>query len=150
LAFGTTTDSFPVGFVFNSPAALNNLDASALQENIQDATGGTIQFFKNPTAIFDAANPNNGVLRNPRHGEIGNRNVLRGPGFYNLDTAVVKNFNLRPDGATRLVFRWEMYNAFNHNAFALPATNISLPTFGQITQTATTPREMQFALRLQF
>jgi hypothetical protein len=150
LAFGTTTGSFPVGFVFNSPASVNNANAGALKQNIKDATGGTIQFFNDPTAVFDTDNPTNGVLRYPRHGEIGTRNNLRGPGFYNLDTAVVKNFNLRPDGATRLVFRWEMYNAFNHNAFALPATNISLPTFGQITQSSTTPREMQFALRLQF
>ena len=150
LAFGTTTGSFPVGFVFNSPAVFNNANAGALKQNINDATGGTIQFFKDPTAVFDTDNPTKGVLRYPQHGEIGSRNTLRGPGFYNLDTAVVKNFNLRPDGATRLVFRWEMFNAFNHNAFALPATNISLPTFGNITQTATAPREMQFALRLQF
>jgi len=148
LAFGTTTGAFPVGFNFNSPAALNG-NASALRESIHD-TGSTIQFFGDPLAVFDATKPLSGAVRYPQHGEIGNRNILRGPGFWNTDLAVLKNFKLWSE-SKRLQFRWEMYNAFNHNAFSLPSTlSIASSALGLITTSATTPREMQFALRFEF
>ncbi len=144
LPFGTTTGSFPVGFVFNSPAAFNNGDANALSQQINDS-GSTIQFFGDPAKALAA-------LRYPKHGEIGNRNTLRGSGFWSVDTAVLKNFKLPWSETTRIQFRWESYNAFNHNSFGLPNANIASPTFGQITTTAVTnlAREMQFALRFEF
>jgi hypothetical protein len=144
LPFSTTTGSFPVGFVFNSPAAFNG-NSNALKERI-NASGASVQFFGDSAAALAA-------LRYPRHGEIGNRNVLRGAGFWNVDGGVFKNFYLRPDEKMKLQFRWEMYNAFNHNSFGLPTGNalsIASPTFGQITASASAAREMQFALRLQF
>ena len=36
---------------------------------------------------------------------------------------------------------------FNHNAFSTPNSNILSTSFGLITSSATTPREMQFAIR---
>jgi hypothetical protein len=145
LAFGTTTGSFPLGFVFNSPAAFNNGDANALSQQIQDS-GTTIQFFADPAKALAA-------LRFPRHGEIGNRNILRGPSFWNVDTAVLKNFKLPWSETSKIQFRWESYNAFNHHSFGLPTgngLNIASPQFGQITTSASTAREMQFALRFEF
>ena len=142
LPFSTTTGSFPVGFVFNSPAALAGNNASALRQRIRDS-GSTIQFFKDPAAALAA-------LRFPQHGEIGNRNTFLSSGFWNIDTAVVKRFSLGPEERVKLVFRWEMYNAFNHHSFGLPNANITSPAFGQITTSASAAREMQFALRLQF
>ena len=150
LPFGTTTTAFPVGFNFNSPAAYNNGNVGALQGNIHDATNGTIQFFDNPQAVFNSANPTAGALRFPRHGEIGNRNILRGPGFWNLDTALLKNFKMPWSESQILQIRWESFNAFNHNSFGLPAIGITGTTFGQITTSASAPREMQFAIRYSF
>src|SRR5262249_48686851 len=94
LPFSTTTGAFPVGFVFNSPAVLNNANASVLRQRIKDADGGTIQFFADPKAVFDPNNPTSGALRYANHGEIGNRNTLLGSGFWNLDTAVQKSFRM--------------------------------------------------------
>jgi hypothetical protein len=149
LPFSTTTGTFPVGFNFNSPAAFNSNNAAALQERIHDS-GSTIQFFDNPTAVFDPANPTSGVLRFPSHGEIGSRNVLRGPSYWNLDTAVMKNFKMPWSESHSLQIRWEAFNAFNHHSFGLPAVNIVGNNFGQITTSASTPREMQFAFRYSF
>jgi hypothetical protein len=149
LPFSTTTGTFPVGFNFNSPAPFNSTNAAALQGRIHDS-GSTIQFFDNPTAVFDPANPTAGVLRFPRHGEIGSRNILRGPGFWNLDTAVMKNFKMPWSENHSLQIRWESFNAFNHHSFGLPAVNIVGNNFGQITTSASTPREMQFAFRYSF
>jgi hypothetical protein len=144
-AFGSTTGSFPVGFNFNSPGVLTG-PISALKGDIHSVGSGstsTIQFFKDPTAAL-------GALRNPTHGEIGNRNILRGPGFWNVDLAVLKNFRMPWSETHRLQFRWESFNAFNHVNFNEPGANINAGTFGNITGERSTPREMQFALRYDF
>ena len=150
LPFSTTTTAFPVGFNFNSPAAFNNGNVGALIGNIHDATNGQIQFFDDPAAVFNPARPDQGAIRFPRHGEIGNRNVFRGPGFWNLDTAVLKNFQMPWSESQRLQIRWESFNAFNHNSFGLPAVGITGTTFGSITTSSSTPREMQFAVRYEW
>ena len=51
---------------------------------------------------------------------IGNasKDSLRGPGINNWDISIFKNFPLSQDGARRLQFRCEMYNALNHNQFS--------------------------------
>jgi hypothetical protein len=142
LPFGTTTGSFPVGFVFDSPAAFNNGAASALRERIHDS-GSTIQFFGDSATALAA-------LRYPRHGEIGNRNVLRSSGFWNLDTALIKDIKMPWSERQELRIIWQAFNAFNHHSFGLPNANIASPSFGQITGSVSAPREMQFALRYQF
>ncbi len=141
LAFSTASGAAPVVFGVGSPAVFSG-DGNALQESINDRASA-VQFFADPDAARAA-------LRFPRHGEIGTRNNLRGPGFWNVDLNVLKNFRLPWSETHNLQFRWEMYNAFNHNSFALPNVNITQATFGQITGSVSTPREMQFALRYEF
>ncbi len=146
LPFSTATGAFPISLALDSPAAFNNGNANALRQQIHDSgsgAGSTIQFFGDPETALDA-------LRYPRHGEIGNRNVLRSPRFWNLDTAVLKTFMMPWSETHKLVFRWESYNAFNHHVFGLPNADISLPEFGQITGSVSVPRVMQFALRFEF
>lgn len=148
LPFSATTGSYPVSFALGStgnagaPPVLIG-DANALQGQINDAAGGTINFFADPTAA-------SAVFRNPRNGETGNRNVLRGPGFHNLDLALLKNFRLPWSESQRLQIRAEAFNAFNHNSFGLPNVNINGSTFGQITTSSSTPRELQFGIRWDF
>jgi Carboxypeptidase regulatory-like domain len=150
LPFGTTTTAFPVGFNFNSPAAFNSSNAAALRPSIHNASNGTIQFFADPTVVFNPSSPTAGVLRFPHHGEIGSRNILRGPGFWNLDTALIKTWQMPWSEHQNLQLHWQAFNLFNHNAFGLPAVGITGTTFGTITTSASTPREMQFALRYNF
>jgi hypothetical protein len=141
----------PISFLNNnSPAVFNNGNASALLQRTHDADGGTIQFFDDPKVVFDAQNPTSGVLRNPRNGEFGSRNALLGSGFWNLDTSLMKSFKMPWSERHELRVIWQTFNAFNHNSFGLPNANISSPAFGQITTSASTPRDMQFALRYQF
>lgn len=141
LAFGSTTGSFPVGFVFNSPAVTNG-NTSAFAGSPHDV-GSTIQFFKDPVAAQAA-------MVNPRHGQIGNRNALRGPKLWIADMALLKNFKLPWKENLRLQIRAEAFNVFNHNNFGLPNANINGTTFGQITTTSTAAREFQFGIRLDF
>jgi hypothetical protein len=150
LPFHLTTNSFPVTFPFDSPATATGVNPGALEFRLNETAAGQIQFFANPSQVFNPNNPLAGAVRNPRHGEIGNRNVLRGPTFWNLDTAVLKNFKMPWSENHRLQIRWESFNAFNHHSFGLPATNINATTFGVITTSASAAREMQFAIRYDF
>src|SRR5262249_106690 len=63
-------------------------------------------------------------------GNLG-RNILRGPDQRNFDLALIKRTRLGEKAS--LIFRWEVFNVFNHPNFANPASDVSSPnTFGRI------------------
>ena len=95
----------------------------------------------------------------PTAGTFGNagRSSFRGPGLVNVDTSLFKRIPIR-EGMT-LQFRAEAFNVFNHANFAFPnqvvfqgnPANYSYSeSAGEITNTATTSRQIQFALKLLF
>ena len=90
---------------------------------------------------------NTGAFTQPALGQFGNstRNMLRAPTINNLDFALFKNFNL-PRGS-RLQFRFESFNAFNHPNFTGVSTNITDPAFGRLTS-ARPGRINQLGLKL--
>jgi hypothetical protein len=84
------------------------------------------------------------------YGNFG-RNVLYGPGFYNVDFSLFKNFRFTE--RWNLQFRSEFFNLFNTPALSNPNTTFTGTTgsnFGTITSTKHDNREIQFALKLQF
>jgi hypothetical protein len=105
-------------------------------------------------------------------GEFGTapRNLFSGPGTWQIDLGTDKTFTLTEH--TRLEFRSEFFNIFNHPQLGQPqlscnltaANQVGCPAngFGSIITTANTevspvtpvgsgtPREIQFALRLEF
>src|SRR5579875_2132796 len=88
----------------------------------------------------------------PAPGELGNasRTPVSGPDFVNTDFSVIKHFPL-PREATRLDFRAEFFNLFNHPQFGLPSSDFNSPaTFGVVNSTVNNPRVIQFALKLLF
>jgi len=80
----------------------------------------------------------------------GEQSQVTGPSFYNLDFSVFKNF--RTTENTHLQFRAEFFNLTNTPSFSNPShTNFSdTQNFGMITSTASTPREIQLALKFYF
>jgi hypothetical protein len=76
--------------------------------------------------------------------------LISGPGQFNFDLAVIKDTKLWEGGT--LQFRVESFNIFNHPQFDPPfGVDANTPsTFGEITSTSTTPRVMQFGLKLLF
>ena len=96
----------------------------------------------------------------PAPGTFGNlqRDFLAGPGIVNLDYSVIKETVIKEQ--TRLQFRAEFFNLLNHANFALPIASafvqtpngggVPNPTFGKITATTTSSRQIQFALKLLF
>ncbi|MDQ1474565.1 MAG: hypothetical protein QOJ99_6045, partial [Bryobacterales bacterium] len=100
---------------------------------------GTLQRWFDPT-VFGTPAPFT-------YGNAG-RNTLFGPGRWNWDMSLFKNFVIREQ--TRLEFRAEAFNVFNHPQFGLPNQNIGNAQAGMITSTVGNPRQLQMALRLQF
>ncbi|MBZ5577977.1 MAG: TonB-dependent receptor [Acidobacteriia bacterium] len=96
----------------------------------------------------------------PAPGTFGNlqRDFLAGPGIVNLDYSVIKETTIKEQ--TRLQFRAEFFNLLNHANFALPIAGAFTatpngggnpnPTFGKITATTTSSRQIQLALKLLF
>lgn len=78
------------------------------------------------------------------------RNILRGPRLRHLDLSVTRTFNL--SDRWHLQFRAEGYNITNTPSFAWPNFQLGAPGFGSVTsiQPQTTPRQVQFALKLLF
>jgi len=75
------------------------------------------------------------------------RNILIGPGTFNIDFSAHKVFSLGE--RLKLQFRAEFFNFLNHAQFNNPDTTWSDSTFGQITS-ARDPRIIQGALKLTF
>ena len=104
----------------------------------------------------------------PAPGENGmGRNLFRGPGYWNFDLSVQKNFVLTE--RFRLQFRAETFNTFNHASFQNPSSassgsnQITSARFGEtcceavapnttsnIIQTGESGRVVQFGLKLRF
>ena len=76
------------------------------------------------------------------------RNMLRGPDEINLDSSAEKKFAITE--TTNLLFRFEMFNMFNHPQFQIPASVIAQGGVGAITATSNTARQLQLTLRLSF
>ncbi len=65
------------------------------------------------------------------------RNQFRGPGFFDSDLSVNKNFKLTERVALGLGAN--LYNVFNHPNFASPVDTFSAGSFGQVLQTTAPP-----------
>jgi len=118
--------------------------------------GKTVAGWINPAAFANPA------------GEFGTapRNLLRGPGNWQVDLGAGKKFPMWE--RWQLQFRAEFYNVFNHPQLGQPQSTFNSANttgFGSIINTVNlntaivspitpvgsgTPREMQFALRLEF
>jgi hypothetical protein len=93
------------------------------------------------------------------YGDVG-RNAIRGPGSFNFDLALVRQFRISERFSLQV--RAEAFNVLNHTnfvgaispagliaAFTTMSTNAASSTFGQ-PQAAFDPRILQFALKLYF
>ncbi len=68
-----------------------------------------------------------------RFGNTG-RNILRGPGFFNLDASIFRNFSITE--RVKLQIRAEMFGVTNTPHYGLPGTDVTNPAqFGVITST---------------
>ena len=111
----------------------------------RDAAGNP-NMFSDPGAALAA-------FRSPYPGEGGQRNELRGPGYFGIDAGLDKDWKIK-EGQT-LSFAWEAFNVTNAVRFDAAASSnnfdlTSVTNFGVYSSTLTQPRVMQFMLRYSF
>jgi hypothetical protein len=155
IAFTAQSSAFVAGYSNDAPAIFNG-DSSAVQRNVHKTSGGQLFLFKDPDAAVNAFGPPTGF-------NIGSRNTLRGPGFFDFDAGLQKSFALWPDKGLNLQFRGDAFNVLNHPNFQVPGANSSQNniqnpgTFGQLVAMNGTggpntsgARVLQLVVRLQF
>lgn len=115
--------------------------------------------FHNPSdpsivSAFSNFSAAQGSFREPFPGEAGQRNNLRGPGYFTMDMGLSKRWHIPGREGQSLQLRWEVFNVFNTVRFDPLSINAVMDysgsSFGQYTRLSTNPRVMQFALRYEF
>jgi Carboxypeptidase regulatory-like domain len=147
------TTGFPIT-VDNGPAWATdwNIEGDAEPVGAVPAAGtGSFDSQGNPFIFKDPATAIN-AFRQDWPGESGVRNNVIGQGMFNIDTGIVKDWNFWEN--KQVEFSWQSFNVTNAVRFdvrtAQPSLSEGPDTFGLYTQTLTTPRFMQFALRFSF
>ena len=153
-AFGevSTTSSATTSFNTSAQGTSPYTGGSSAHYNTVGATVGTAA--SNPTAVNMFADPT-AVLGEFRKCILGFDQscapiALRGLPRWNVDLSVNKSVNFWREGVGA-DFSFQFTNVLNHTAMANPTLTITTPsTFGRINGTVSTPRQMEFGLRLHF
>jgi hypothetical protein len=129
----------------SSPNGVNNryLD-------VPDVTGAPLDINSHPQNGLVYFNP--AAFTVNALGTVGNasRRYFSGPGMFNTDLALLRNFQIRESKA--LQFRLETFNIFNTTQFFGPAAvngNVDTALFGHVVNAAP-PRLIQLALKFTF
>jgi hypothetical protein len=108
------------------------------------SSAGDHFLFLNSAAFANVPNSRVGLPIRP--GNLG-KNPLRGPGRWDVDFSITKNFELVE--RYKLQLRADMFNAMNHVNLTNPVTDITRRDFGRINSVGG-PRTIQLAARLTF
>jgi hypothetical protein len=142
------TSGFPVFVVDSSNASGVNFQNNGNSLNRPNQTCNPTSSNPKLAAWFNTA-----CFAAPPTGELGNasRTPVNGPDFINTDFSLIKHFMLPFREDTRLDFRAECFNLFNHPQFGAPGGDFNSPaTFGIVNSTVNNPRLIQLALKLAF
>jgi hypothetical protein len=163
---GRWTSGFPFSVSAGSGWATNfELEGSSFVIGPKPKTGvfndasGIPNAFKNAQNLAQecdcpyAPSDGNPIFRDTFPGEAGQRNEFRGPGYFSIDSGLSKTWNFSESRLVR--FSWEVFNVTNSVRFdaanALDNEDLVDNTgFGKYQRTLTTPRVMQFSLRVAF
>lgn len=156
-AWGTDSNAFVASYSNDAPGILIG-SKSAVATHLNRLAGGGVNIFADSAAAA-------GAYEGPIGFQIGERNGLRGPKYFNSDMGLGKNFPVYGESVS-LKFRADAFNVFNHPNFSLPADNayngldqqdITNSQFGNISYTVEPSgnenngaRVLQLSLRLEF
>jgi hypothetical protein len=92
---------------------------------------------------------NTAAFAQPANYQFGNsaRNLLRGPGYEDLDFSLIRNVNFTE--GKLLQIRGEFFNALNHTDFTSPQSTFGASNFGTITSSLAA-RQIQIGARFVF
>jgi hypothetical protein len=144
--------SLQSGNPFNIVSSVNTITGIA---TVRPKLLGTPQVTGNPLGNW-FVNPNGplGVFQNPDPGTLGvlGRNAFVGPGFEDVDLALIKNTKVTE--RMNVQFRADAFDLLNHPNYGQPSGTVgSVGTIGSTrfpTGDSGSSRQLQFALKLQF
>jgi hypothetical protein len=150
LAYHATSNAYVAGFANDAPATLTG-SIGLMKAKVHGGKGQAVSAFSDSASALAASTGPTGF-------DIGGRNNLRGPGFFNFDLGLGKTFPIY-EKKVKLKFRCDAFNAFNHPNFSTPTADITEASgvpFGTIRSTVVPPssdlsaRVLQGSLRLEF
>jgi hypothetical protein len=149
----------PAGAPFDAGAWATNWEIESnsvrirpVQANPGNDPSGHPNIFSDPVAAYQS-------FRSARPGETGDRNIIRYPGYFDLDAGLAKSFTMPWSENHKLQIRWETFNVTNtqhltgisdFSTDVDPFSGSPSPEFGRFTSIQGTPRVMQFGLRYSF
>jgi hypothetical protein len=147
IAYSTLSSAFVAGYANDAPGIFSG-NTGAIQRKVHKTQDGTLTLFADPTAAAAA-------FQGPIGFQIGSRNSLRGPQYFNFDLGLAKTFTLLPREGVKLLFRGDAFNALNHPNFNVPdvpsdQSDFTTSSFGQLTTINGNPRVLQISARVQF
>ena len=126
IAYSTVSSAFVAGYANDAPGIFSGT-TGAIQRKVHKTPDGTLTLFADPTAAAAA-------FQGPIGFQIGSRNSLRGPQYFNVDFGLAKSL---PSGRVR---------ASNCSSGPMPSTSSTIPTSKFQTFPATSPTSPPAAL----
>jgi hypothetical protein len=159
------TSGFPVTVDNGTSAFPTNFEMEGNADQVAPVHTGVYR--NTPTGTAGVANPNPNIFSNGAlaitsfsyawAGESGQRNPIRGDGYFGIDIGLAKRWLMPWSEKESLQFRWEAFNVTNTARFDAQSALLngslglgSAGTFGNYQGLLTNPRIMQFALRFEF
>jgi hypothetical protein len=143
---GIWTAQSGLPFTIQSPTDTSNTGTANIRPNSTGIPGNrpagerSVSNWLNPAAFA--------LPTGYSYGNVG-RNTATSPGFDNWDLSAFKDFKLTERPLT-LQFRAELFNVLNHPNLGLPGRTFNTASFGVISTTVTSNRDVQFALKFIF
>lgn len=140
--FTIYSGAYTFGSVQQSPANCSGCDRG--MGRLFDDPASGLKWYLNETE--------RGRFSLPAPGELGNtgRNFLEGPGFFNLDLAVLKRFGLGREGF-QLEVRGDFTNLTNSPSFGFPTATVTSTIFGRVRDSVVSgSRKIQLGAKLYF
>ncbi len=111
-----SSNAFVASYSNDAPPIFIGTDRAAATPHLTKPASGGIYDFANPLLASEQ-------FEGPVAFQIGPRNGFRGPGFFNTDLGLGKNFPITAERVS-MKFRADAFNAFNHPNFQNPAENV--------------------------
>jgi hypothetical protein len=150
-AYFASSLAFVAGYANNAPAILTGPPAD-VKIHLNGGKGQPLYGYANPTQA-------NADYTGPLGFNIGSRNNLRGPGYFDMDMGLGKTIPLATDRVS-LKLRGDAFNVFNHPNFNNPCSDITSVTcvYGTISSTVGSSirnsqdsyRVLQISARVEF
>uniref|UniRef100_Q01TK2 TonB-dependent transporter Oar-like beta-barrel domain-containing protein n=1 Tax=Solibacter usitatus (strain Ellin6076) TaxID=234267 RepID=Q01TK2_SOLUE len=139
---GTIETGFPLNINLGGSQGSNGLANATNRPNVN----GTVDTPHTINAWFGAS-----AFSLPALGAWGNfpRGSVYGPGRHNWNLSLFKSFVFSEARNSRLEFRAETFNTFNHTQFQNVSSTFTASDFGHVTSTYN-PRNIQLGVKLMF